>query len=106
MFWDTEQYCQLNICSDPIIELVTRRMLFNTSLTILVLTIIVSEPSNDEPDAKKQKTSDEDELFALSLVPSLKRLSAKVKSLTKIKILQQLAMAEFGIGEDRQRAKD
>lgn len=39
---------------------------------------------------------DEDEYFALSIVPSLRRLSLKKKALAKVKILQDLAVLEFG----------
>lgn len=39
---------------------------------------------------------DEDEYFALSIVPSLRRLSLKKKALAKVKILQDLALVEFG----------
>lgn len=39
---------------------------------------------------------DEDEYFALSIVPSLRRLSLKKKALAKVKILQDLAVIEFG----------
>lgn len=39
---------------------------------------------------------DEDEYFALSIVPTLRRLSLKKKALAKVKILQDLAMIEFG----------
>ncbi|XP_022708144.1 uncharacterized protein LOC111271535 isoform X1 [Varroa jacobsoni] len=72
------------------------------NLSVHGLNRSVREFADEEPEPKKQKTSDEDELFALSLVPSLKRLGAKVKSLTKIKILQQLVMAEFGAEEECQ----
>ncbi|KAL1431104.1 hypothetical protein MTO96_014495 [Rhipicephalus appendiculatus] len=39
---------------------------------------------------------DEDEYFALSIVPTLRRLSLKKKALAKVKILQDLAVIEFG----------
>lgn len=39
---------------------------------------------------------DEDEYFALSIVPSLRRLPLKKKALAKVKILQDLALIEFG----------
>ncbi|XP_064474891.1 transcription factor Adf-1-like [Ornithodoros turicata] len=39
---------------------------------------------------------DEDEYFALSLVPSLRRLSNRKKMLAKVKILQDLSYVEFG----------
>ncbi|CAN8029362.1 unnamed protein product [Ixodes persulcatus] len=39
---------------------------------------------------------DEDEYFALSIVPSLRRLPLKKKALAKVKILQDLSLIEFG----------
>lgn len=40
---------------------------------------------------------DEDALFAMSLVPSLKRLSYSQKSVLKAKIMQSFADAECGM---------
>lgn len=39
---------------------------------------------------------DEDEYFALSLVPALRRLTHRKKMLAKVKILQDLSFVEFG----------
>ncbi|XP_003740663.1 uncharacterized protein LOC100898457 [Galendromus occidentalis] len=46
--------------------------------------------------AKNARTDDEDELFALSLVPALKRLSEQEKSILKVRIMQNLAEAACG----------
>ena len=45
---------------------------------------------------KSEEDEDEDRLFMMSQVASLKRLSPKIKSLTKIKIMEIINFAEFG----------
>jgi hypothetical protein len=56
-----------------------------------------------EMQESKGVADDEDRLFALSIVPCLKRLAPHLKMEAKIKIQQVLQAAEFGIqSSDRQ----